>query len=104
VANLADFFNNYLPKKLAEHPEIAAGINGVYLFDLEGAGQWTVDCTNGGSVREGSCEDPGCVVSATGADFEGLLDNPSSGMMLFSTGKLRVTNVGMALNLQKLLS
>jgi hypothetical protein len=104
MADIQDFFNNFLPNKLKTSPELATEINGVYVFELEGAGTWTVDCTEGGGVSEGGVDDPGCVVSATADDFGTLLDNPASGLMLFSSGKLRVTNVGMALSLQKLLS
>ena len=36
-------------------------------------------------------------------DFGTLLDNPAQGMMLFTMGKLKVSNVGLALSLQKIL-
>lgn len=99
-----DFFSNYLPGKLAENPDLAADINAVYVFDIDGAGQWTVDLTDGaGSVKEGAADDPGCTVSAAKDDFEGLLENPASGMQLFIMGKLTVTNPGLALSLQKIL-
>ena len=49
-------------------------------------------------------EDAGCVVNVAKADFETLLDDPSQGMMLFTMGKLQVSNVGLALSLQQLLS
>jgi hypothetical protein len=105
MADVADFFTNYLPKKVADNPALAKEINAVYVFDIEDAGKWTVDLTGGaGSVKEGAVENPGCVVSAKKDDFANLLDNPSAGMMLFMQGKLKVTNVGLALSLQKILS
>ena len=105
MADLSDFFGNYLPNKLETNPSLASEINAIYVFDIDGAGQWTVDLTNGsGSVAEGGHDDAGCTVSAAQADFEGLLDNPASGTMMFMTGKLKVTNVGLAMALQKLLS
>jgi hypothetical protein len=103
MADVQDFFTNYLPKKLTENPSIAKDINAIYVFDIDGAGKWTVDLTGGG-IQEGAVENPGCVVSAKKPDFESLLDNPSGAMMLFMQGKLKVTNVGLALSLQKLLS
>jgi putative sterol carrier protein len=104
MADVQDFFTNYLPKKLSENPSIAKDINAIYVFDIDGAGQWTVDLTSGGKIEAGAAANPGCVVSAKKADFESLLDNPSGAMMLFMQGKLKVTNVGLALSLQKILS
>lgn len=105
MPDTTDFFTNTLPKKLADNPAIAKDINAIYQFDIEGAGTWTVDLTAAENpVREGAAATPGCVVTAKKADFETLLTNPSSGMMLFTMGKLRVTNVGLALSLQKILA
>jgi len=104
MADVNDFFANYLPNKLTEHPDLAPDINAIYVFDIEGAGQWTVDLTEGaGSVAEGAVDEPGCTVTATADDFGTLLDNPAQGMMLFTMGKLKVSNVGLALSLQKIL-
>ncbi|MBW1877884.1 MAG: SCP2 sterol-binding domain-containing protein [Deltaproteobacteria bacterium] len=104
MADLQNFFSTYLPKKLQDHPELSEEINDSYQFDIEGAGQWCVDLTKTpGEVSEGPMEEPGCVVTAEAEDFETLLDNPASGMMLFTMGKLKVTNVGLALSLQKIL-
>lgn len=105
MADVNDFFSNYLPKKLEENPDLAADIGSVYVFDIDGAGQWTVDLTDGsGSVAEGAVDEPGCTVTANAEDFGTLLDNPAQGMMLFTLGKLKVSNVGLALSLQKILS
>ncbi|MBA2321854.1 MAG: SCP2 sterol-binding domain-containing protein [Deltaproteobacteria bacterium] len=102
MADVNDFFQNYLPNKLANNPNLAKDINAVYVFDIDGAGTWTVDLTKS-EITPTRHDDPGCVVSAKKADFEGMLDNPSSAMILFTLGKLKVTNVGLALSLQKLL-
>ena len=104
MADLQNFFSEYLPNKLEKNPDLATDINAIYVFDIEGAGTWTVDLTNGGTVAEGGHDEAGCTVSAAQQDFETLLDNPAQGMMLFTMGKLRVTNVGLALSLQKILS
>jgi hypothetical protein len=105
MANVQDFFSNYLPKKLAENPALAKDINAVYQFDIDGAGTWAVDLTDGeGKVAAGAAPAPGCTVTAKQADFETLLDNPAAGMGLFVQGKLKVSNVQLALSLQKLLS
>ena len=98
-----DFFVTELPEKLASNPSIAKDINAVYQFEIEGGGTWTVDLTKS-EIYAGTHENPGCVVSAAKVDFEALLDNPASAMMLFTLGKLKVTHVGLALSLQKLLT
>ena len=103
MADTNEFFGTVLPAKLGENPDLAAEINAVYQFDVDGAGTWTVDLTDGGSVSEGAHDEPGCTVTCAKEDFETLLDNPASGMMLFSLGKLKVSNVGLALSLQKIL-
>ena len=105
MADLKNFFGEELPTKLKNNPDLAPDINAIYVFDIDGAGKWTVDLTDGaGSVSEGGCDEPGCVVSANEEDFGTLLDNPAQGMMLFTMGKLKVTNVALALSLQKILS
>lgn len=105
MTETTDFFQNYLPNKLTEHPGLAGEINAVYLFDIDGAGQWTVDLTEGsGAVIEGATKQAGCVVSASLANFEKLMTSPASAAMMFMTGQLKVTNVSLAMALQKLLS
>ena len=105
MADTTAFFTDYLPGKLAENPGLAAEINAVYQFDIDGAGTWTVDLTaEGGAVSEGAHSDPGCTFTIAKEDFESLLDNPANGMMLFVQGKLQVSgDQGLALSLQKIL-
>lgn len=104
MADVRAFFTDYLPKKLAANPKIAADINNVYQFNLGDAGSWTVDLTNGqAAVSEGTHAAPGCTVTAAGADFGKLLDSPASAMTLFMMGKLKVSNTALGLQLQKIL-
>ena len=104
MADLNDFFDNYLPNKLSANPDLAKEVNAIYVFDIDGYGQVTVDLTDGtGTVTKGGHDDPGCTVTAKEADFGTLLDNPSQGMMLFTMGKLKVSNIGLGISLQKLL-
>jgi putative sterol carrier protein len=104
MADTNDFFANWLPNKLKNNPDLVKSINAVYQFDIDGAGQWAVDLTGEGTVNAGPAPEPGCVVTASKGDFETMLDNPSSAMMLFMSGKLKVSNVGLGISLQKLLS
>lgn len=103
MADIADYFANYLPNKLMNNPNLAQEINAVYVFDIEGAGSWTVDLPNS-SVRAGRHENPDCVVSANAADFEVVLDQPGTAEMFLLMGKLKGTRVALLLQLQKLLS
>lgn len=96
------FFNSYLPHKFNKYPEIAAEINGVYQFNIAGAGTWIVDLTDGGSITEGTHDNAGCVVETTVENFEKVLNSPTSAMMMIATGKLKISNVGMGMALQKL--
>ena len=104
MADTSEFFTTVLPKRLADNPDIVSEIGAVYVFDIDGAGQWTVDLTGTGEIREGAAAEAGCTVSAAREDFESMLDNPASAMMLFMANKLKVTDVNLGLSLQKLLS
>jgi len=104
MSDVNAFFHSFLPAKLQENPGLAADINATYQFDIEGAGTWTVDLTQPpGVVHEGPHPDPGCVVTCEANDFAVLLGNPAEAMMLFTMGKLKVSNVGLALSLQKII-
>lgn len=104
MADTKEFFSDYLPNKLSENPDMVKDINAIFVFDIADAGQWTVDLTGDGLVAEGAHAEPGCTVSAAKGDFETMLDNPAQAMMLFMSGKLAVSNVGLVMSLQKLLS
>ncbi|MFT6145824.1 MAG: hypothetical protein ACJATT_002335 [Myxococcota bacterium] len=104
MADTTEFFTDYLPGKLKDNPSLSS-IGSVYQFDIDGAGSWTVDLkTDGGAVVEGAADAADCVVTIAKDDFEGLLDNPANGMILFTQGKLKVSNIGLAMSLQKILS
>ena len=105
MAQIQEFFGEYLPNKLTSNPDLAASINAIYQFDIDGAGTWTGDLTqDGGVISEGANENPGCVVTDKSKDFLKLLDKPASGMMLFTMGKLKVSNISLGMALQKLLA
>jgi putative sterol carrier protein len=104
MADTSEFFADYLPNKLKENPDLVSDIDAIFVFDIEDAGKWTVNLTGEGAITEGAADDPGCTVTAKKEDFETMLDNPAQAMMLFMSGKLAVSNVGLAMSLQKLLS
>lgn len=105
MAETKEFFEKFMPEKIEKNPNLAASVKAVFQFDVAGAGTWTIDLSGPpGAVREGAAEKPGCVITVAKADWEKVLDNPSYAMQLFMTGKLKASNVGLAMQLQKILA
>lgn len=104
MAETREFFETFMPEKLKNKPDLASTVNAIFQFDVTGAGIWTIDLvTPGGVVHEGPAENAGCIITVGKDDWEKLLDNPGVAMQLFMTGKLKASNVGLALQLQKIL-
>lgn len=105
MAETREFFEKYMPEKLATNPGLVGTVKAIFQFDVTGAGSWTVDLLNPpGAVTEGAGENAGCVITVDKDNWEKLLDNPSLGMQLFMTGKLKASNIGLAMQLQKILA
>jgi len=79
------------------------GMNNSYLFDIDGAGKWTVRVEDGKvSVTEGG-EDADAVISASEATFEKIVSGEQNPTSAYMTGKLKVKgDMGAAMKLQKL--
>jgi hypothetical protein len=105
VADTKEFFETYLPNKIRENPSLATSVKSSFLFEIVGAGTWTLDLTDPpGTVTEGAMENPGVSITVQKDDWEKLLDNPGIAMQLFMMQKLKVKgNVGLAMQLQKIL-
>jgi putative sterol carrier protein len=80
-----------------------AGMTNSYLFDIEGAGKWTVRVEDGKvSVSEGG-EDADAVISTSGETFEKIISGDQNPTSAYMTGKLNVKgDMGAAMKLQKL--
>ena len=80
-----------------------AGMNNSYLFDIEGAGTWKVDVSDGKvSVVEGG-EDADAVISTNEETFEQIASGEQNPTSAYMTGKLKVKgDMGAAMKLQKL--
>ena len=102
MADTALFFSDYLPKKLADKPELRAS-GGVFQFDIADAGTWSLDLSTS-TVTPGPHENPGCKITTDRTTWEAILDNPSKAIQMFMMGKLKATNIGMATQLQKILA
>ena len=81
----------------------AAGLNASYLFDISGAGKWTVRVENGKvSVREGEGE-ADTTISASDETFVKIVNGEQNPTSAFMTGKLKVSgDLGNAMKLQQL--
>jgi putative sterol carrier protein len=84
-------------------PGKTAGMNNSYLFDIEGAGMWKVDVSNGNvSVSEGE-GDADVTIRASEETFQAIASGQQNATTAYMTGKLKVEgDMGAALKLQKL--
>jgi len=80
-----------------------AGMTNSYLFDIEGAGKWTVSVDDGKvSVTEGG-EDADAIITASEETFEKIVSGEQNPTSAYMTGKLKVKgDMGAAMKLQKL--
>jgi putative sterol carrier protein len=97
---IQDFFAN-LP--LRADSSKTAGMTNSYLFDIEGAGQWTVDVDDGTvTVKEGSA-DADVTIATSQETFEKIIAGEQNPTSAYMTGKLKVKgDMGAAMKLQKL--
>jgi putative sterol carrier protein len=79
------------------------GMNNSYLFDIDGAGKWKVDVTDGKvTVTEGG-EDADAIISASEETFTKMVSGEQNPTSAYMTGKLKVKgDMGAAMKLQKL--
>jgi putative sterol carrier protein len=105
MADTAEFFHKFMPEKLASNPGLAPSVNAVFQFDITGAGVWTLDLTKASdNIHEGPAANPGCVITVAKSDWEAMLDKPAMAMQLFMMGKIKASNIGLAMQLQKILA
>jgi putative sterol carrier protein len=80
-----------------------AGMNNSYVFDIEGAGTWTVRVTDGDvKVTEGSA-DADATITTSEESFEKIIAGELNPTTAYMTGKLKLKgDMGAAMKLQKL--
>lgn len=95
-----EFFEQ-LPSRV--DPEKTAGMNNTYVFDVEGAGAWTVAVADGTvSVTEGA-GDADCTIAASEETLLKIANGEANATTAYMTGKLKIQgDMGAALKLQKL--
>ncbi|HYZ79243.1 MAG TPA: SCP2 sterol-binding domain-containing protein [Gaiellaceae bacterium] len=101
MAGAREFFES-LSSRVDESRTV--GMNNTYLFDIEGAGRWTVRVDDGKvSVTEGETGDPDCTITSSQENFERIVAGDLNPTSAYMTGKLKVKgDMGAAVKLQKL--
>jgi putative sterol carrier protein len=84
-------------------PAKAAGMTASYLFEIDGAGTWTVDVDDGKvSVSENGA-DADCTISTSSETFMKIANGEQNPTAAYMSGKLKVKgDIGQAMKLQKL--
>jgi len=84
-------------------PGKTAGMTNSYVFDVEGAGQWTVRVVDGGvSVSEGA-EDADVTITGDAETFQRIVSGEQNATTAYMTGKIKIKgDMGAAMKLQKL--
>jgi putative sterol carrier protein len=80
-----------------------AGMNNSYVFDIEGAGVWTVRVADGDVTVADGAEDADCTISTSEETFTRIVNGEQNPTTAYMTGKLKIAgDMGAALKLQKL--
>jgi putative sterol carrier protein len=100
MASVQEFFEG-LPGRVSQ--ERIAGVNNTYVFEIEGAGTWTVALADGAlTVTEGAGEGD-CTISASEENFQKIIAGEQNPTTAYMTGKLKIKgDMGAAMKLQKL--
>jgi putative sterol carrier protein len=100
VTGVREFFESLESRADASK---TAGMTNSYLFDIEGAGKWTVNVNDGKvSVTEGG-ENADAIITTSEDTFEKIVSGEQNPTSAYMTGKLKVKgDMGAAMKLQKL--
>jgi putative sterol carrier protein len=100
MASVQEFFEG-LPGRV--DAERVAGMNNTYVFEIEGAGTWTVAIADGAiTVTEGASA-ADVTFSASEENFEKIVAGEQNPTTAYMTGKLKIKgDMGAAMKLQKL--
>lgn len=84
-------------------PGKTAGMTNSYVFDIDGAGQWTVRVDDGSvSVAEGA-EEAEVTISGDAETFDRIAKGEQNATTAYMTGKIKIKgDMGAAMKLQKL--
>ncbi len=106
MAEAKDFFDTYLPGKIAKNKAAAVAVDAIFLFTIEGdgGGKWTVNLKDDVGVTAGDAGTSECTIDCASEDWKQIQADPQSAMQLYFEGKLRIGgNVMLATKLQQVL-
>lgn len=92
--DIPKLFETDLANAMTVKPDVVQRIGVKYQFNIQGdgGGEWFVDASpSGPKVERGNPGDAQCTITISAADFEQLWQNPSSGMNLFFSGRLKIS-------------
>jgi len=100
MGSVQEFFDGLAERVPAER---IAGMNNTYVFEIEGAGTWTVAIADGSiTVTEGAGE-ADCTFAASEETFEKIVAGEQNATTAYMTGKLKIKgDMGAAMKLQKI--
>jgi putative sterol carrier protein len=80
-----------------------AGMNNSYVFDIEGAGTWTVKVADGSVTVDEGDTGGDCTISTSAETFVKVLKGEQNPTAAYMSGKLKIKgDMGAAMKLQKL--
>ena len=80
-----------------------AGMNNSYVFDIEGAGAWTVRVADGSVTVDEGDTGGDCTISTSAETFEKVVKGEQNPTAAYMSGKLKIKgDMGAAMKLQKL--
>jgi putative sterol carrier protein len=84
-------------------PGKTTGMNNSYVFDIEGAGTWTVKVADGVVTVEEGDTGGDCTISTSAETFEKVVRGEQNPTAAYMSGKLKIKgDMGAAMKLQKL--
>ena len=99
MTDITDFFEG-LPERAAGK---TAGVNNTYVFDIDGAGTWTVAVTDDGVTVTDGAQEGDCTIETSAETFSKLVSGEQNPTTAYMTGKLKIKgDMGAAMKLQKL--
>ena len=98
--NVSEFFEA-LPSRV--DASRTAGMTNSYVFEVEGAGTWTVKVDDGQVTVDEGNQGGDCTISASSETFAKIVRGEQNPTTAYMTGKLKIKgDVGAAMKLQKL--
>ena len=95
-----EFFDT-LPTRVT--PDRIEGMNNTYVFEIEGAGTWTVKVADGAVAVSDGTSDADCTFSTSEETFEKIASGEQNATTAYMTGKLKIKgDMGAAMKLQKI--